>query len=113
MSPRVFWYDIEDYIIGRPSQSMPANMISNMMAGQAPLQWSNTDARIWGADIALGWQVTDAWRLDAIMEWVRGEDTRANDDLYRLAPQRADPRLGYQAGQWLAYLAAALVASVS
>lgn len=110
VSPRVFWYDIEDYIIGRPSQSMPANMISNMMAGQAPLQWSNTDARIWGADIALGWQVTDAWRLEAIMEWVRGEDTRANDDLYRLAPQRADLRLGYQADQWLAYLAAELVA---
>lgn len=107
--PRVFWYDIEDFIIGRPSQNIPANMISNMMTGQIPLQWQNTDAKIVGADVSLGWQFYEAWRVDSALEWVRGEDTSVDEDLYRLAPHRLDIRLSYQQASWQAYVAAEIV----
>ena len=96
-SPRVFWYDIEDYITGRPSTSMPANMIAMMMGASEPLMWTNTDARLYGTDIAAEYRVSDSLSLGMTYEYVKGTDRGLNQPLYRIAPQRLEMRFDYHA----------------
>lgn len=104
ISPRVFWYDIDDYITGRPSTSMPANMIAMMMGASEPLVWSNTEARLYGFDIAAGYQINNAWLLGLSYEFVKGTDRELSEPLYRIAPQRLDVRLDYQRHQYSGFV---------
>ena len=111
IQPRIFRYDIDDYINGRPTDNIPANRIAMMMGAMPPLQWSNIDAELWGGDIALLYQVSANVQFDASIEWLRGVDTELNQPLYRLAPRRADLTLRYDSEHWKGFVTAALVDS--
>lgn len=86
IAPRVFYQSIQDYIVGSPSEDAVANMVSTMMSGKLPLQWQNTDATIWGADVLLTAQLTNKIDLDMTASWVRGTRDDLNQPLYRIAP---------------------------
>ena len=109
IQPRLFWYDISDYIIGRETDNVPANRIAMMMGAQQPLQWTNIDAELWGGDISLSYKLANHWQIDASAEWLRGKDTQLNESLYRLAPRRADVTLNYQTINWSGFVSVALV----
>jgi iron complex outermembrane receptor protein len=86
IAPRIFYQSIQDYIVGSPSEDAVANMVSTMMSGSSPLQWQNTDATIWGADVLMTAQLTNKIGLDMTASWVRGTRDDLNQPLYRIAP---------------------------
>jgi len=53
-APRVFYRDVDDYIQGTPSTDPVVIMISTMNGDPNPLQFSNVDAEIYGADVEFG-----------------------------------------------------------
>lgn len=87
ISPRLFYQGIEDYITGSPSTNMAANMVSSMMAGTEPFQWTNTDAVIKGADMTVQGQLTDAFSLRAVATIQHGNRDDIDDALFRIAPE--------------------------
>ncbi|PKH00067.1 TonB-dependent receptor domain-containing protein [Paraglaciecola sp. MB-3u-78] len=86
IAPRIFYQSIQDYIVGSPSEDAVANMVSTMMSGSSPLQWQNTDATIWGADVLMTAQLTNRIDLGMTASWVRGTRDDLNQPLYRIAP---------------------------
>jgi iron complex outermembrane receptor protein len=97
--PQIFYRQIDDYIQGVASTSMPANMLSNMMSGAAALSYENTDAEIYGADANWNYRVNHNWSADGVVSYVRGKRTDIADDLYRIAPANARFSLRYQPDQ--------------
>tara|TARA_R110000787_G_scaffold72158_2_gene161000 strand:+ start:11601 stop:13679 length:2079 start_codon:yes stop_codon:yes gene_type:complete len=85
-SGQVFFRKVDDFIQGTPSNNMSANMLATMMSGQAPLQFNNIDAELYGFDGRYGLILNDNWRLDGVLSYVRGEDKDNGDNLYRIAP---------------------------
>ncbi|MEZ0122482.1 MAG: TonB-dependent receptor [Candidatus Reddybacter sp.] len=83
---QIFFRKVDDFIQGTPSTNMTANMLSTMMSGQAPLQFNNIDAELYGLDGRYGMVLNDNWRLDGVLSYVRGEDKVGHDNLYRVAP---------------------------
>jgi iron complex outermembrane receptor protein len=96
IAPRIFYQSIQDYIVGSPSDDGLANMISNMMSGTVPMQWQNTDASIWGADILMNTQLTDSTDLAMTASWVRGKRDDLNQPLYRIAPASLITQVNWQ-----------------
>ena len=88
VSPRLFYQDIEDYITGSPSTNMAANMVSTMMAGTTPFQWTNTDAVIKGADLTVSGNVFDNVKLNAVASVQHGNRDDIDDALFRIAPEQ-------------------------
>ena len=97
--PQIFYRQIDDYIQGVASTSMPANMVSNMMSGAAALSYENTDAEIYGADANWNYRVNHNWSADGVVSYVRGKRTDIADDLYRIAPANGRFSLRYQPDQ--------------
>lgn len=87
ISPRLFYQDIEDYITGSPSTNMAANMVSSMMAGTEPFQWTNTDAVIKGAEMTIQGQLTDSLSVQAVATVQHGNRDDIDDALFRIAPE--------------------------
>lgn len=83
---QIFFRKVDDFIQGTPSTNMTANMLSTMMSGQNPLQFTNIDAELYGLDGRYGMALNDNWRLDGVLSYVRGKDKDGNDNLYRVAP---------------------------
>jgi iron complex outermembrane recepter protein len=111
LSPQAFYKDIAGYIQGVPSQNAAANAVATMMSGQPALEFANTDARIFGADLAWGYYLTEALTIDGVVTWVRGERTDVDDRLYRIAPPNARVGLTYDADGWSAGIESVLYAS--
>ena len=88
ISPRLFYQDIEDYITGSPSTNMAANMVSTMMAGTAPFQWTNTDAVIKGADMTVQGQLSENLSVRAVATIQHGNRDDIDDALFRIAPEQ-------------------------
>lgn len=101
ISPQVFYKRIEDYIQGLPSTNTTANMVATMMGDQTALQFSNTDAEIWGIDVACTLQMSDRFTIDGIATYVRGRRTDFSDNLYRLAPLNGSIGLTYTNESWI------------
>ncbi len=101
-APQIFYKDIADYIQGVPATNPTANMVANMMTGQPALEFANTDAEIYGIDIAWGFYLTEALVLDGVLTSVSGRRTDVKDNLYRLAPLNGRIGLTYEANKWLA-----------
>ena len=95
LSPQVFFKDISGYIQGAPSDNSAANMMSMMMSGQPALQFSNTDAEIWGADLAWDYRLSEQVSVDGVATYVQGKRTDVSDNLYRLAPPNANIGITY------------------
>lgn len=86
----IFYQSIDDYIVGVPTNDMPANMLANMMGAQAPLQWDNREATLYGSDIYLAKAFNPNWQASLSAQWVKGKlnDTSNGETpaLYRIAP---------------------------
>ena len=100
LSPQVFYKRVSDYIQGTPSTNAAANMVAMMMTGQPTLQFSNTDAEIWGLDLAWSFPVSDRLTLDGVGTYARGRRTDIADNLYRLAPLSGSIGLSYAGESW-------------
>lgn len=85
-NPQVFYRYIDDYIQGVPSTNMTANMLSTMMSGNSALMFDNIDAEMYGADLGYGYQLSDHFRLEGTLSYVRGKRDDEDDNLYRVAP---------------------------
>jgi len=97
----VFYSQIDNYILGTPSDNVSANNIAMMNSIPAPLQWDNTDAELSGIEARLLANFSQNWSLQSTIEYVRGKQTGpVEQDLYRLAPLTANVRLGYEINQW-------------
>jgi len=98
IAPQVFYKDISDYIQGIPSTNTIANRVSMMMSGAPALEFSNTDAEIYGIDLAWGYYLSDALTIEGTLSYVRGQRTDIDDDLYRLAPLNGAISVLYERG---------------
>jgi iron complex outermembrane receptor protein len=101
ISPHVFYKDVGDFIQGTPSSNATANMVSMMMSGQGALEFTNVDARIYGADLAWSVTATDRVTIDGIVSYARGKRTDVSDNLYRLAPLNGSVGANYAGDSWL------------
>ena len=104
---RVFYSQIDDYIVGMPSTNISANNIAMMNGIPNPLQWNNTDATLAGFDTHMAIQLTNHWALHSTIEYVRGKYTSSDSlnqsmeqDLYRLAPLTGSVRVVYGFDKW-------------
>jgi len=100
ISPQLFYKQVDGYIQGALSTNAAANMVSMMMTGQPALQFSNTDAEIWGIDVAFDYRLTERLSLDGVATYARGRRTDEPDNLYRLAPPSASVGLTYADESW-------------
>jgi iron complex outermembrane receptor protein len=75
-------------------------MVSTANGDPNPLQWSNVDAKLYGADMDWGVTINRNWRLDGVVSYVRGERDDINDDLYRIAPLNGSATLTYSYSNW-------------
>ncbi len=95
-SPRIFYHHVEDYIQG----TRTAKVIG--MGNPNLLQFTNTDAKLYGIDAAWGLPVMHKVRLDGTISYVRGKRRDTGDDLYRIAPLNARVGLTYEEATWSA-----------
>lgn len=86
----IFYHSIDNYIIGVPTNNIPANMIATMMGAQQPLQWDNRKAKLHGADLYISKTIGSYWQATFSAQWLEGELTESIEGqrypLYRLAP---------------------------
>jgi len=110
-TPHVFYKRVKNYIQGTPATSGSAYnfrvLQGNMIKGGGfctanplspfcvPLQFSNVDAELYGADAGFGVNVTDQISLDGTISYVRGKRRDTNDNLYRIAPLNSTVDLNY------------------
>ena len=98
LSPRVYYHYITNYIQGlktAKAQTRGANI----------LEFSNVDAHIFGVDLEAGYALDENWRLDAGLNYARGQILSApvalnNRNLYRIAPLNGRTQLTYQKSGW-------------
>ena len=104
--PVVYYRRIEDFIQGVPFDSTPGildtpvEIVSNGSGDPTPLRFANTDARIWGADIAFGAKIVGPLRLDGVASYVRAERTDIADNLYRMAPANGRLAMSWAESRW-------------
>lgn len=91
-APHVFYHQINDYIQGTPTTSMPAPPNT--------LTFNNVDAKLYGADLELSYQLTDNLGINNITSYVRGERRDIDDNLYRIAPLNTRIELAYSQNNW-------------
>ncbi|WP_206486272.1 TonB-dependent receptor [Thalassotalea sp. G2M2-11] len=104
IAPHVFYQRIDDYIQGTPlgMSQMSAKMMASMMSGDDnPLQFTNVDAKLYGADVNWRYQVNDEWSITGVASHVQGERRDINDHLYRVAPLNGHIKVTYSGENWL------------
>jgi len=98
-APRFFYHYVDDYIQGVAT--------AKATASEANLQWSNIAAQLYGVDLEAGYTITDNWRVDAGLNYVRGERVNAptgDSDLYRIAPLNGRLQLTFEQAGWMSAL---------
>ena len=101
LKARSYYRSIDDFIQGTPSADMLTVAVSGNANGDPnPLQFSNVDAEIYGAELSAGYRLTEHWQLDASVEYSRGKRRDISDDLYRIAPLNGSLALTYLEDNW-------------
>ncbi len=100
LSPRAFYRTVDDYIQGTPATDAEVLQVSRMMGDPAPLQFSNVEAELYGADVAWSAAMGDHWLLDGTVGYVRGKRRDIDDDLYRIPPFNGLLALTYETVKW-------------
>lgn len=99
LAPRAFYHHVEDYIQGVEiaDPANPANAISRLppFGGRNALQFNNIDAYFYGADLEMGYAISDAVRVDATVNYVRARRRDIKDNLYRIAPFNGRMQVSY------------------
>ena len=73
-SPRFFARRVDDYITGVPATDEHLLRVSQVLNGDpTPIQFANVDAEFYGADAVFGFPLTEDWRLDGTVSYVRGK----------------------------------------
>ncbi len=108
---------MEDYIQGVPAEpNTPGvvdtllEMVSAMNGDPTPLRFSNVDARLYGFDADFGLRLSQNWRADGVLTYVRGEREDVDDDLYRITPATLRLSATYEQKVWSASLETLMVA---
>ncbi|WP_158583436.1 TonB-dependent receptor [Salinisphaera sp. Q1T1-3] len=107
VSPAAYYHRINDYIDPTPYTGGDADVarVSNVNGDSTPLQYSNIEAEIYGADIDARYALTDHWHLDGGGGYTRGRRTDTHDSLYRIAPGNLRGAVSWQSAQWTLRLA--------
>jgi iron complex outermembrane receptor protein len=105
-TPQIFFKEISDYIQGNPTTNATANMVALMMTGMPALEFANTDAEIYGFDLAWGYYLSESLVIDGVLTYSRGKRTDIDDNLYRLAPLNGRIGLTWESSDWSATLEA-------
>lgn len=104
--PVVYYRRIDDFIQGVPYDNTPGILntdvekVANMSGDSTPLRWANTDAEIWGADLAFGTKLAGPLRLDGVASYVRGKRRDIADNLYRMSPANGRVALTWDMPRW-------------
>ena len=104
--PVIYYRRINDFIQGIPFDTTPGilntpvEIVSNGSGDPTPLRFANTDAPIWGADIAFGAKIAGPLRLDGVASYVRAERTDIADNLYRMAPANGRLAVSWEESRW-------------
>lgn len=104
--PVIYYRRINDFIQGVPFDATPGilntpvEIVSNGSGDPTPLRFANTDARIWGADIAFGAKIAGPLRIDGVASYVRAERTDITDNLYRMAPANGRLAVSWEENRW-------------
>jgi iron complex outermembrane recepter protein len=116
LRPTLYYRQVDNYIQGTPFDATPGildtpvEMIAGMNGDPTPLLWRNTDARLYGFDLDGGYDLDGPLRIDAVLNYVRGERRDIDDNLYRIAPPSLQLGLTWEASVWSATLEARAVA---
>ena len=108
---RLFDQAISDYITGSPSANAAANMVSMMMSSSVPLQWTNTDASIHGAELSWHASVNQSLQWQGVLQWSKGRQSIDGSGLFRHAPASLVQDIRYYDGKLNSYLRWYLFAS--
>lgn len=105
-APRFFYHYVDNYIQGLDTLAAQASKIAtgNGLGKAADLQWSNIAAQFYGVDFEAGYTINDNWRVDAGLNYVRGERVNAptdDSDLYRIAPLNGRVQATYEQHGWM------------
>lgn len=117
VSLQLFYREVKDYIQGTDTDNMDANMMADMMDNGAmdgstsALQYNNIDARLFGGELSYGLMLNQQLRLDGVLNYVRGERTDLDDNLYRIAPLSHQLTLTYSLDDWQLSAISELVAA--
>lgn len=99
IAPRFFYHYIDDYIQGlRTARAQAA------VGGGSVLEFSNIQAQLFGVDLEAGYTLSDDWRFDVGLNYVRGmrvNSPTSDDDLYRIAPLNGRAQLAYNNVAWM------------
>lgn len=104
--PVIFYRRIDDFIQGVPFDNSPGvintpvEMVAAASGDPTPLRFTNTDASIWGTDIAFGTKLIGPLRLDGVASYVRAKRRDINDNLYRIAPANGRLGISWEAARW-------------
>ena len=104
--PVLYYRRIDGFIQGVPFDdtpgiiNTPVEMVSVASGDPTPLRFANTDARIWGADIAFGARIAGPLRIDGVASWVEGKRRDLADNLYRMAPANGRIALTWEEARW-------------
>ena len=74
--------------------------VASIGGDSTPLRWANTDAEIWGADLAFGTKLVGPLRMDGVASYVRGKRRDIADNLYRIAPANGRVALTWEMPRW-------------
>lgn len=95
--PRVFYRYVYDYIQGIATSNTAALAISS-----SALEFGNVDAYLYGFDVEAGMRLSDDWKVDLTLSYVRGRRDDVTDNLYRIAPLNGRLGVFYDTREWLA-----------
>ena len=104
--PVIFYRRIDDFIQGVPFDNSPGvintpvEMVAAASGDPTPLRFANTDATIWGTDIAFGKKLIGPLRLDGVASYVRAKRRDITDNLYRIAPANGRLGISWEAARW-------------
>ena len=104
--PVVYYRRIDNFIQGVPYDNSPGvvntpvETVASASGDSTPLRWANTDAEIWGADLAFGTKLVGPLRMDGVASYVRGKRRDIADNLYRIAPANGRVALTWEMPRW-------------
>lgn len=104
--PVLYYRRIDNFIQGVPFDSTPGvintpvEMVSAGSGDPTPLRFANTNAEIWGADMAFGARLSGPLRIDGVASWVHGKRRDLSDNLYRMAPANGRIALTWEEARW-------------
>jgi iron complex outermembrane receptor protein len=109
-NPRVFYRHVADYIQGvaaadtitDPQLLADVQVVSTVNGDSSPLQFTNTEAELYGADAVFRYALVSDWRIDGIVSYVRGKNQDLDDNLYRIAPLNGRLALTWEQSSWSA-----------